>query len=346
MNKSKSKLLDILSRIQQDKKPENQHHHSRLLIIDGVNTFLRSFAAVNRVNYYGNHVGGITGFLLSIGSAIKQIQPTRCIIVFDGEGGSTNRKYLYPEYKANRNTSRLVNYKSFSSKTEENQSKVDEITRLIDYIKCLPVSIICVDKLEADDVIGYLCNKVYSDYDDSEIYVMSSDNDFMQLVNDRTFLFSPTKKKTYGIKEVIEEFSVHPENFLLYKTLVGDTSDNIPGINGFGEKNTIKMFEILQSDQRKNIEDLLEVCNNPPKKSILYERVLEMNNMLSIFYKIMNIREPNMTDDAIEDVNRQFYVRTESLQPANFIHLLREDGINDSVLNSHGWIRLFSFLNR
>lgn len=123
MNKAKSKLLDIFSKLDSEPRPLNLHHHSKVLIIDGVNTFIRSFAVVNHVNSYGNHVGGLTGFLKSIGSAIRQIQPTKCIIVFDGEAGSRNRKYLYPEYKGNRTSKAIVNYKSFNNKQEEKKHR-------------------------------------------------------------------------------------------------------------------------------------------------------------------------------------------------------------------------------
>lgn len=265
--------------------------------------------------------------------------------MFDGEAGSRNRKYLYPEYKGNRTSKAIVNYKSFNNKQEEKEAQENEISRLVDYLNCLPVSLICVDKLEADDIIGYLSRKIYNDYDDSQVYVMSSDNDFLQLVNDRTFLFSPTKKITYDVDSVIKNYGVHPENFLLYKTLIGDSSDNIPGVTGFGEKNTVKMFTILQEDSRKTLDDLFEVCKNPPKKSILYDRVLEVEGLVNVFYKIMNLREPNISDEDKEDIHSQYYKKPGVLQRHNFVSLLRYDRINDATLNSDNWIKLFSILN-
>lgn len=345
MNKAKNKLLDLFSKIEQEVRPLNLHYNSKILIIDGINTFLRSFAAVNHINSYGSHVGGLTGFLKSVCFAIKQIQPTRCIIVFDGEGGSTNRKYLYPEYKGNRNTPRLVNYKSFNNKKEEDQAKYDEMSRLIEYLEMLPLSLMSIDKLEADDIMGYLSKKVYKEYDDSQIYIMSSDNDFLQLVNDRTFLYSPIKKKTYDVKMVEDEFGVHPSNFLLYKTLIGDTSDNIPGVNGLGEKNVPLLFEEFKSPDRKTLDDLYEICENPPKKSVLYQRILEMKHMVEIFYKIMNLSEPNISEDDSNEINRQFYTKPPTLRKYDFFSLIRHDRISDPTLLSDSWINSFSILN-
>lgn len=343
MDKSKRKLLDIFSKLE-EVKPLNLHYNSKVLIVDGINTFIRSFAAVNHNNGFGNHVGGITGFLKSLGSAIKQIQPTRCVLVFDGESGSINRKYLYPEYKGNRNNPRILNYKSFSNKKEEDASKYNEISRLMDYLNYLPVISICIDKLEADDVIGNLANKVYNTYDDSETYIMSSDNDFLQLVNDRVFVYSPTKKILYKEETVLKEFNVHPSNFLLYKSLVGDDADNIPGITGLGEKNVVSLFEFLKEPTRKNLEDIYNVCSNPTKKSILYERVLNMRNILEVFYNIMNLKEPNISKEDDTDINNQFYVKPPTLRKHDFINLLRQDRINDQSLYNN-WINLFSILN-
>ena len=85
--------------------------------------------------------------------------PTKVVIVFDGVGGSSARRNLFPAYKANRNTSRMTNYSIFSSKDEENESINNQMARLIQYLQCLPVTMICIDGIEADDTIGYLVGK-------------------------------------------------------------------------------------------------------------------------------------------------------------------------------------------
>ncbi len=342
---NKNRLLDIFSKIEQDVTPLNQHYNSKVLVIDGINTFIRSFAAVNHLNSYGNHVGGLTGFLKSVGSAIRQIQPTRCIIVFDGEAGSTNRKYLYPDYKSNRTKTKMLNYKSFNNKKEEESAQYDEIVRLMDYLEFLPVVSISIDKLEADDVIGYITTTIHKNYDDSQVYIMSTDNDFIQLVNDRVFVYSPIKKITYNEPAVLKEFNVHPQNFLLYKTMIGDTSDNIPGVDGLGEKNTPKLFEILSESNRKNLEDIYDICKDPPKKSVLYQRILEVSSTIEIFYKIMNLREPNISDEDVESIMKLLYSKPPNLQKYSFQQLLRKDRISDATLCGNNWIDLFGALN-
>jgi len=342
---NKERLLDIFSRINKDEKPKNLHHNSRVLIVDGMNTFLRSFAVVDRVNLIGNEIGGLIGFLKSLGHAIKLLTPTRVVIVFDGEGGSVNRKYLYNDYKSNRDTGRIMNYKSFNNKDDEDNSKYNQMSRLIPYLECLPLSLMSFDKLEADDVIGYLSNKIYEEYDDSIVHIMSSDNDFIQLVNDRINVYSPTKKKIYKVENVVQDFGVHPNNFLIYKTLVGDTSDNIPGVHGAGEKNVIKLFEFVSKPEPKTLQDVYEVCSNPPKNSVVYQRVINVQKQLEIFYKLMDLKDPNISDELKEQILEEYHKKTPLLRKFDFIKLYHHDRMGGAIPNLETWTTLFSSLN-
>lgn len=342
---NKERLLDIFSRINKTERPTNLHHNSRILIIDGMNTFLRSFAVVNRINLSGNDIGGLIGFLKSVGHAIKLLTPTRVVVVFDGEGGSVNRKYLYQGYKGTRDTGRIMNYKSFDNKSDEDDAQYNQLVRLIDYLKCLPITLMSFDKLEADDVIGYLSGRIYKEYDDAKVYIMSSDNDFMQLVNDRVSLYSPTKKKIYETTDVLQEYGVHPNNFILLKVLAGDTSDNVPGVVGMGEKSAVKLFEILSNEERKYLDDIYEICQNPPKKSHLYQKVLNISKQLEIFYKIMNLREPNIIEDVENQIVEAYHTKVPLFKKMDFIKLYHHDKMGSAIPNVDTWINLFSTLN-
>jgi 5'-3' exonuclease len=174
---------------------------------------------------------------------------------------------------------------------------------------------------------------------------MSSDNDFMQLVNDRVNVFSPTKKKIYGVENVVEDFGIHPDNFLIYKTLVGDTSDNIPGVSGLGEKNVVKLFEFLSKPERKSLNDVYDICRNPPKKSVLYERVLNIQKQVEIFYKIMNIHEPNISDELGVEIVRSYHTKVPPLRKFDFMKLYYQDKMGDAIPNLDLWTNLFSSLN-
>jgi DNA polymerase I len=229
--------LDILNNLHEESTLEPLHLNSRVLLIDSMNTFLRSFAVIPNVNAQGNHVGGLIGFMKSLGYAIKLIQPTRVVLVFDGQGNITNRRNTYAEYKGNRKIKRITNWKAFDSLDEESASVTEQMMRLIEYLKTLPVNISIIDKIEADDTIAYLAQKLKDD-----VVIYSADQDFLQLVNDRVTVYSPIKKKFYKQKEVFEEYGLWPKNFITMKCLMGDKSDNLPGIKGLGAKKLFKLF--------------------------------------------------------------------------------------------------------
>ena len=165
MNPEYQKIFDSLK---QEKIEE--FVNSRILLVDGLNTFLRAFTAIGWVNKELLHIGGLTGFLRSLGYIIKLSRPTRVIVVFDGQGSSTNKRYIYPEYKANRGINRVTNWDTFESQQEESEAITSQLVRLIFYLKALPVDLISVDKIEADDVIGYITGQL-----DGEMTIMSSD---------------------------------------------------------------------------------------------------------------------------------------------------------------------------
>ncbi len=183
-------LLKLLDNIHEDEKNVLKDEN-RILIIDGLNLFLRNFAVLNYINPQGIHIGGLGGFLRSLGSLVKQIQPTAVYIVFDGIGSSLNRKSLIPEYKSGRNTNR-INANVFDRLDDENESKADQIGRLIQYLRCLPIKILSIDKVEADDIIAFLSVETTKN-EKTKAYIVSSDKDFLQLTDDNITVYSPVE---------------------------------------------------------------------------------------------------------------------------------------------------------
>ena len=102
---SNGRYISILNEIKKNGGDSYSNNpNEKVLIIDGLNTFIRVFSVIPTTNDDGIHVGGIVGFLRSVGYTINMIRPTRTIVVFDGKGGSTRRRKIYPEYKQNRRT--------------------------------------------------------------------------------------------------------------------------------------------------------------------------------------------------------------------------------------------------
>ena len=210
----KKDLLNLLDNIQENS--EEQPQQQRYMFIDGLNLFFRNFSAINAVNPNGVHVGGLGGFFRSLGALVRQIQPTQVFVVFDGTGSSNNRKNLIPEYKSNRNLSRVTNWEVFENLEEEDESKVNQIVRIIQYLKTLPVKTITMPKVEADDIIAHLAQNVIKDPTD-RAFIVSSDKDYLQLVNENIIVYRPMEKEYYTADTVKNKFGVYPHKIVTGK---------------------------------------------------------------------------------------------------------------------------------
>ena len=286
---NKKDFASILDSVKDDAIGE--HKNSRVLVVDSMNTFLRCFCIVNVMNINGHHVGGMTGFLKSIGYAIKLIQPTRVILVFDGIGGSNNRKNLYPDYKGNRNIKRVTNWDGFDSREEESESMSAQMTRLINYLEELPLDMVVIDKVEADDVMAYITHKLKAD--DNHITLMSSDQDFLQLVAPNVSVYAPTKKKFYTPEKVKDEFGVSSTNFLIKKILMGDKSDNVPGVKGLGPKKLLKLFPELSDNESVTMQEIHNKCLEN-QDELLPSRIVNFKYQLDINSQLMDLHNPNI----------------------------------------------------
>ena len=335
------KYHELLTNVQPDIRKEL----SSILIIDGLNTFLRSFTMINHINPDGHHIGGLTGFLKSVGYAIRMCDPTKVVIVFDGVGGSNARRNLFPAYKANRNVNRMTNYTIFQSKSEEQESINNQMERLIQYLKCLPVTVVSIEGLEADDIIGYLAKKFQAHEDTQKVTIMSADKDFLQLVSDKVHCYSPTKKKVYQPKDVLEEFGVSSYNFLNYKILMGDSSDNIPGITGLGPKKLLKLFPELNSDVNVTLDSIIEKSAELINENKLYLSVVERRHQLSINHQLMSLNGSFLSPENKQLVKDAFNNSYELNSPI-FLQLYHNDKLGESIPNVQSWLsQLFGYPN-
>jgi len=326
MNKDFRRILDSLK----EAKEEPKHRNSHVLLVDSLNTFLRSFVTVHHLNPQGNHIGGLTGFLKSVGHAIRLIGPTRVILVFDGHGGSTNKRYLYPEYKANRHITKISNWDAYDNQQEESESITNQIVRLIAYLQCLPVDLLIIDKIEADDVIGYLAKAL-----PEKVTILSTDKDYLQLVSDRVTVYSPIKKKFYTTKAVKEEYGISPVNFLTHKILLGDKSDNVPGVRGIGIKTLIKMYPLLKDDELITIEQIIEQAEGKPKK---LGDIYNFRKQLLINKELMDLHNVNIPEEDVEVIEQVLQNPKNALEVANFAKLYNEDNLGNSIPNVPIWL--------
>lgn len=308
----------------------------RILICDGTNTFLRSIAANNTVSDNGMHIGGISGFLVSLGYAIKVTRPNKVIIIFDGKGGSLRRKKLFPQYKAKRNEKTSLISSVFNNKKEEKEAICFEINRLTLYLKALPVNIVIAENIEADDVIAYFCTDVFSN---SEKIIMSTDKDFLQLINKTTKVWSPTKKILYDEQKVKDEFSLISQNFIIFKILTGDHSDEIPGIKGIGLKTIQKNLPFLLEDRKVELQEVIDFSEKYASLSKSIKKINDEKDKLILNYKLMQLLDVNISN------HTKIILSNEIAQPPNHLNkftlskLFLEDGMNSQIKDLEGWIK-------
>ena len=324
----------LLDNIKEDTTTEALHLNSRVLLVDSMNTFMRSFAVINSMNTQGTHIGGMVGFLRSLAYAVNLIQPTRVICVFDGEGNTTNRKNLYSDYKGNRKLKRITNWSSFDDLADESASMSQQMLRLVDYLHQLPVSIITRDKLEADDIIGYLAPKF------DQAVIMSADQDFLQLCSDSVQVYSPIKKKFYGPKEVFDEYGLWPQNFINYKVLMGDTSDNLPGVKGLGPKKLFKLFPELVEEEKVTLKEIIQKGYDKNEENGIYGNVWNFRQQLMVNEQLMSLEDPNIPDYDIEVLEKLLTSEPYSLNQARFLQLHSSDLLERQISpNVEFWIQ-------
>ena len=329
---NKNELLKLLNNTPEPEQSVETNPHERVLLIDGLNLFFRNFAMMNFTNQAGVHVGGLGGFIRSLNSLIGTIKPTSVYVVFDGVGSSVNRKNLLPEYKSGRNLVRITNWDSFESLEEEHDAKVDQIVRLIHYLKCLPVKTISLDKVEADDVIAYLSDIMSNKYN-SQVFIVSNDKDFIQLITDKIIVYRPTEKDFYTKTLVKHSFGVLTENFILYKTLLGDKSDKVEGIKGLGEKGLLKKFPEL-AERPCTLQDIYDISCAKFKEHIVYARVVDEIEKLENNYLIMDLHNPLMGDIEKDYINEVVIEPLSPLRVSDFMRLYNEDGLSHMIKNT------------
>jgi DNA polymerase-1 len=339
MNK---KYKDMLSSLTNDEMPKSAD--DRILIIDGLNTFIRSFVVVPTVNDNGVHVGGITGFLMSIAYAIRNIKPTRVIICFDGKGGSQRRRKLFPNYKSSRRVKhRMTRINDFNSVEDERIAMAQQLQRLAQYLETLPITVLSPENIEADDAMAYISQQLYPE---SQCILMSTDRDFLQLVDDRVQVWSPTKKKFYFKDTIQDEFGISHKNFLMYRVLTGDSSDDIPGIRGAGTKTLQRRLPILFEDNRIELEDLYNYISDSGDKTKLAQQILDSKDQLELNHRLMQLHDVDISGHSKTSIMESVRRPIPTLAKPKFLSMILEDTLNMNIKNPELWLKdSFGVLN-
>ena len=336
-----NKYQQLFKQLQQEKVNSPSDVNDHIMVFDGLNTFIRAFGATPSTNEDGDHIGGITGFLFSIGKAVRDFKPSRCVIVFDGRGGSARRKKIHGDYKANRaNKTRLRrhDHQNYATIEDEQEAMRWQFSRIVSYLDNLPVTFIAIDGIEADDTIAYIA-QMYENIS-KKITIVSTDRDFYQLISPQLQVWSPIKKKMYDEDALLEEFGVHPTNYVVYRSFTGDTSDNIAGVNGIGPKTILKTFPELASADEFTLEQLHEKCTDKAllKESKNYQKILDNYGILQTNYQLMNIKLLDIPAQAMSVIRGIMQQPIPTLNKMEFQRLFMEDKMWTTMKNLPDWL--------
>lgn len=271
----------------------------RILLVDGNHNLHRSchVPSLADLEYDGVKTGGIYGFLNSLRDTVSAYPLDKVFVVWDG-GRSSRRMTLFPEYKPRPDPSKDPEYSAY---LEFFRSSRDYLVELMPNIG---VRSIRVTGREADDVIGYLTQH----NQDTDFVVMSEDLDFAQLIDSHVLLWRPVRREQIGLSNFKERLGVLPEYFKLFKAMVGDGSDGIPGIKGVGDNTAKIVCELYEEKQGMvGIEDLTGHKSSRVRKvGENWDIVRRNNDLMDITLEQLNPEEKSYLSDILEDKTNTF----------------------------------------
>lgn len=332
------------------------------LLIDGSNLLELSFRGYKKLNSEGQEIGGIFQFLLQLKMLLQKGNFRYVYCMWDGDNSGNLKFALNPSYKANRDKHyseeclsdymKEVNQrvKSMYEHIKKRPSKTEDEKELFHWQR--DVLIECLDELcvrqclceyiEADDFIGYY---VTHKKPNERIVIVSNDRDLTQLISVDVIIYIQSLHKFINTKNHISEMGYHHDNVVLKKVLCGDVSDNIKGIKGLGEKTLYDNFSEFKI-RKMTLEEIIEGAKlineeriKSKKKPLkwaenIVNRItdgVQGQDIYEINEKIINLKNPLMTQEAIELIEEMMYapLDTEDRTLTNLYKIILKYGIDD-----------------
>jgi DNA polymerase I len=271
-------FFDVLTNFDVDSKRKRMSDNKKLFLLDAMALIYRAYFALNRVprvNSKGMNTSAILGFANSLLEVLKKENPSHIAVCTDAFA-PTHRKTEFIDYKAHR------------------QETPEDIVNSLPYIKQLVegfnIPYLEFPGYEADDIIGTIAKM--AEKEGFKVYMMTPDKDFGQLVSENIFMYKPSRLgnevEVWGVKEVCERFSIsEPRQVIDLLGLWGDSSDNIPGVPGIGEKKAKKL--IAQFGSMENIlANLDQVAEKRTRESLelFREQALMSKSLATIFLDV------------------------------------------------------------
>ena len=263
-------------------------NNTPIILIDGSSYLYRAFFACPPLtNAKGEPTGAIFGVINMIRSLINQYNPTHIAVVFDAKGGSF-RNEIYSEYKATR-----------EAMPENLRPQIEPIHTIL---KAMGLPLLCIEGVEADDVIGTLARQ--AERENLDVLISTGDKDMAQLVSDKITLINTMNNSVLDPKGVMDKFGVPPEKIIDYLALRGDSSDNIPGVPGVGEKTAQSLLTEFTSvkDIYTRLDDIEKLSIRGAKS--LKQKLIDNQNEAELSYLLATIK----TDVKLDFTNEQLLI--------------------------------------
>ena len=320
----------------------------RLLIVDGLNIYMRNYAANPSISTNGDPIGGCKGFLASLQKIAREVNPDKIVVVWDGEGGSIRKRKIVKGYKDGRKPVRLNRMvRDLLSEDQERANRSWQYERTIDYINSMPIHQIRVDGCEADDIISYV-NQMPNFADWLKI-IVSTDKDFYQCVaadgdTNTTVIWRSLNKGQKEIirqKDLVETYNIHPINFVIGRAMEGDKSDNLRGVEGVGLKTVAKRFPFLKQGKEYMLQDIFAACEKNLGKPKIYDKILESKDLLLTNYNMMQLSSPNIPFQSIAYIRSAIEEMDMSFNKTEVVTMMIKDGFG-----AGNWDTLYSLMKR
>ncbi len=307
-----------------------------VLLVDAKNLFTRHYAANPDMTSNGLQCGGVVGFMKTLRRLVYDLSPSVVVIAWEG-GGSTKRRAIYSEYKANRKPARLNRfYEDDIPDTEDN--KVWQMAITARMLKRFPVCQVYVQDCEGDDVIAHLCRNQYKD---RKKIILSNDKDFYQLLDEKTSIYSPQSKRIHTVVDVKKEFfGIQPQNFALAKALCGDKSDNVPGVKGLGFKTLVQRIPLFISDGELTIDDVIAYANVRRTEAKVMASVAESEKLIRMNWRLVYLGGSTLTHDQAARVETVLAEHSPKIDMLSFMRDLIEIGVR-TIENPHDFCGAF-----
>ena len=311
----------------------------RVLVIDALNMFLRAFIVDPSLSHHGQPIGGIKGSIKILQKLVRMIEPNEIVICWDGPNGSQKRKTMNSSYKAGRKPLRLNRSVHNLTENEELQNKVWQQMRTMDYLNQMPIIQLILERVEADDIISYVCSSHH--YAGWQKVIVSNDKDFLQLCDEETVVYRPTTDKIETKKTVLESMGVHPTNMALARAMDGDASDNLPGVNRVGMKTIATKLPFMKEARDITIDELVEYCENIDSKLKVYKNIAESKELIQHNYDMMQLYSPLISVQGKQTIDHALDNFECNFNKTELLKLMMKDGFGE--LN---WEELKAFLNK